>query len=113
MITARAVADELRKLADNLDQNPELEVQSPNMYFSCSYLGEKSKQIFLNVVKNLPRPLQKEYKANEVWVKYSTDAINVSAYINRNKVCRIVEPAKAAVYDCEPLLSETEEALIA
>ncbi len=27
----------------------------------------------------------------------------------RSAVCRLIEPAKPAMYDCEPLLSQTEE----
>jgi hypothetical protein len=108
MTTAGAVAIELRKLADSLDQNPAAEVPSPNIYFSCYYLGPKAKDVFLGLVKIMPRPLKKEYRSEEVWVKYDPNVISVSAYIERSKVCELVESAKSAVYRCEPLLSEEE-----
>lgn len=34
----------------------------------------------------------------------------VQVLIEQDKVCRIIEPARPAVYDCEPLLSELEDA---
>lgn len=108
MTTAGAVAIELRKLADSLDQNPAAEVPSLHVYFSCSYLGAKSKDIFLGLVKIMPRPLKKEYKSDEVWVKYDPEVISVAAFVERSKVCELVEPAKSAIYRCEPLLSEDE-----
>ena len=108
MTTAGAVAVELRKLADSLDQNPAAQVTSPNIYFSCTYLDEKSRDVFLGLVKILPRPLVKEYISSEVWVKYKSKSLSISVYIERSKVCELIEPAKPAVFRCEPLLSEDE-----
>jgi len=39
-------------------------------------------------------------------------ALRYNIEIPRNTVCELVEPAKPAVYRCEPLLSDEEEAAI-
>ena len=112
IVTASAVASELRKLADALDVSPETEVVSPNIYFSCSYLGSKSKEVFLSLARLLPHPLKKEAKKDEMWIGYESDSLRVQAYIERSIICELVEPAKPAVYRCEPLLSDDEEAAL-
>ena len=112
--SASAIASELRKLADSLDKHPEALLPAPNIYFSCSYQGETSKELFLNVARCLPRPLVKEYKTDEVWIKYNPGIIHVSVYVQREHVCTLIEPAKPAVYRCEPLLSDEEaDAIVA
>lgn len=107
-ITAGQVAIELRKLADSLDREPEAAIEKPGVYLY--HWGQK--ETFLALAKILPRPLTKKYTETDVFLEYRNDAIDVSAQISRNKVCELVEPAKPAVYRCEPLLSEAEEAAV-
>jgi hypothetical protein len=108
--TAGAVAIELRRLADALDKAPETEVKQPSLYFY--HWGEK--ELFLNVVRLLPRPLA---KANDVSgsscpsfiVRHETPALRLEASVQKDAMCELVEAAKPAVYKCHPLLSESEE----
>jgi hypothetical protein len=113
MTTAHAVAEELRKLADALDREPELEIFKPEVDFRCKYTGEKGKPVFLALARILPHPLKKgtqSFDDNALLITHETDALLVSAAIERSKVCRLIEKERIipAVYDCEPLLSEVE-----
>jgi len=108
--TAGQVAIELRRLADALDKEPDAPTARASIFFPWYYLGAESKNIFLHLAKVFPRPLTKEMTDREVEIKYSTPALEVRAYIDRNKVCTLKEPAKSAVWECEPLLSEADEA---
>jgi 5'(3')-deoxyribonucleotidase len=105
------VAMELRKLADALDAQPDAEIISPWISF---YGSEKDK--FLATARLLPRPLKKhvhdEGKSySRVKVECTNfQAIDVNASIPQSLTCEIVAPAKPAVYRCEPILSEEEDA---
>ena len=112
MTTAGQVASELRKLADALDKEPDASIVSPSIYFCCSYCGEASKPAFLAIAKLLPRPLNKKPRGDEYRLEYSTKNLSVQAYIERNQICTLIEPAKPAVYDCPSILSEAEEAAL-
>ena len=114
MTTAGAVAQELRKLADALDKEPELQVFRPEIDFLTKYAGETKKSVFLALARILPRPLKKQpqrYDGTALELVHETSAIRILAAIPRSEVCRLIEPAKTipAVYDCTPLLSEDEE----
>lgn len=114
MTTAGAVAQELRKLADALDKEPELQVFRPEIDFLTKYNGERKKEVFLALARIFPRPLKKGAQSHDpdaLEISYATDAIRVCTAIRRTEVCRLIEPAKTipAVYDCTPLLSEEEE----
>jgi|GEM_PF-3526593 len=118
MITAGNVANELRKLADALDREPEQELPQARVEFYCKYMGEKGKPMFLALARLLPRPLAKgpkKYDESAIDVSFSSEALQVYACIERNKVCKLVEPSRTipAVYECEPLLSEEEAAAVA
>jgi hypothetical protein len=106
MPLAKEVSAELRRFADSLDQNPEVEIKDPLVSFY--HYSESQKQEFLNVAKLLPRPLMKDYAGEEISLNYKTPAIWIYAKIPRNAVCEIVEPARPAVYRCEPILGEVE-----
>jgi len=108
---ASEVAYELRKLADSLEQEPNARIPKPSIYISTFLEGEP-KQLFLTICRLLPRPLAKVYTDRELRVEYDAAALNVLTNIERNKFCRLVEPARPAVYECEPLLSEEEVAAI-
>ena len=109
MTTAGAVATELRRIADALDKEPEVEVAIPTLWF-WSYGHKKS---FLNLMRLMPRPFEKEYdNSNLIVSKSDLTAIQFQARVDRSAVCTLVEPAKPAVYKCEPLLSDEEEAAL-
>ena len=114
MTTAGAVAIELRRVADALDKEPETPFEQPMVSFYCNdYLAaDKGKTAFLNVVRLLPKPLTKKPSDTVMELEYKTDAILLRAQIDRSAVCTLVEPAKPAVYRCEPLLSQDEEAAL-
>lgn len=115
MTTAGAVAIELRRVADALDKEPEAPFEQPMVSFYCNrYLeADKGKAVFLNVVRLLPKPLTKKPSDTVMELEYQTDAIRLRAQIDRSVVCTVVEPAKPAVYRCEPLLSLEEEPSLA
>jgi hypothetical protein len=115
MPLAKDVAIELRKLADSLDQQPEAQIVRPWIYFSNSYMGSEAKGLFLALAAILPHPLAKVYKGDEIRLEYENPAMSISAYIERSKVCTIIEPQRIipAVYQCEPLLSESEDVSLA
>lgn len=108
MPKAGEVAIELRKLADALDKYPDSKVPSPYVVFARDY-GKDDKEKFLNFAKIMPRPYEKKHTDNEYRIQYVLPAIHVASYIDRNIVCELIEPAKPAVYKCDPILSDEEE----
>lgn len=110
MPKASHVAQELRNLADALDQAPDADILKPYMYFS--HYGPGDKHAFLALAGVLPHPFKKIYRGIDLVLEYSSRSIHVESKINRDTVCRLVEPAKPAVYECEPLLSEDERAAL-
>jgi len=107
MTTAKEVALELRRIADSLEREPETEIKAPLVYFPQSYSVD-AKSHFLNIARLMPRPYEKTYRERELEIGYGTEAIKVYATVDRDRVCTVITPAVPAVYDCEPLLSETE-----
>jgi hypothetical protein len=121
MPLAKEVAQELRKLADALDREPEQELFVPEISFSCKYkypsMGLIAKDVFLALARILPRPLAKgtqSFDDDAMELRYSSDALIITTAIERSKVCRIIERERTipAVYECEPLLSEAEDATL-
>jgi len=108
-ITAGQVANELRKLADALDKQPETPVVRGSIYFSCSYKGDAGKKAFISLAKLLPRPLVKKPDDRNYWLKGGNEALTTDLYIERSQICTLIEPAKPAVYDCPSILSQEEE----
>ena len=109
MPTAHESSLELRRLADALDSNPDMIIARPMIYLGYNYGLGGGKDGFLNFAKVMPRPFDKVYGATELELRILTDAIHITACINRDKVCRIVTPAQPAQYECEPLFSDSEE----
>lgn len=116
--TAREVAQELRRLADALDKEPDAALPQPLVCFYCS----QDKDAFLALARILPRPIFKNFGEKEIELtygnKYSSKqaengAIWLYARVDRASMCRIVVPAVPAVFECDPLLSvEEEESLV-
>lgn len=111
MPKASEVANELRKLADGFDREPEADVTKPYLYFTHYGMGEKA--AFLATAKAMPRPITKEYKDKDIRLEYKSKGLEIAVRIDRDAVCHIVEPAKPAVYSCEPILSQIEEESLA
>ena len=111
MPKAIEVAEELRRIADGLAAHPETEVQTAWLYFHCD-----TKALFLSTFSALLRPLTKHYDADSAWARvrleHKTPAVELECSVLRANVCEIVEPAKPAVYRCEPLLSDEEESTL-
>jgi hypothetical protein len=107
MPTAREIAVELRKFADRLELNPDAEMDKP--YISFYYFGDSQKQAFLNSARALPRPLVKSSDEGNLKLTYDSLAMYAYASIPKSVTCTLVEPARPAVYRCDPILSEDEE----
>ena len=112
MPTATSIATELRRIADVLDKTPDVDLVKPSLDFYHGYTATKEE--FLALAKIFPRPFKKSdgYSHDKVELTHETPSLNVGTSIKRWKVCTLREPARPAVYDCEPLLSQTEEAEI-
>jgi hypothetical protein len=108
-VNAGKAAIELRKLADALALNPEAIIEQPYVSF---YSFDKAS--FVAVAKLLPRPLKKsvddldDEKYRRIRVRYGNDAIDVQASVAQSLICELIEPAKPAVYRCDPILSLDE-----
>ena len=102
---ASEVANELRRIADAL-AGSDLDIDP----FLVIHTTERNKESFQNLAKIMPKPMVKgvdflgtsyeDFKlSHEFW------AIKTS----RSTVCHIKEPAKPAVYECDPIFSTNEE----
>jgi len=115
--TAAMVAAELRRVADALDHDPQAVIPTAMLTFYANDYGaqDKGKASFLNIARLLPRPISKE-RSNDTDFEVgagSDGALWYRATIRRSAICTIVEPARPAVYHCEPILSDAEEEAIA
>jgi len=115
--TAAMVAAELRRVADALDHDPMAVIPTAMLTFYGNDYGaeDKGKAAFLNIARLLPRPISKErFTECDFAVGAGSDgALWYRATISRSAICTIVEPARPAVYHCEPILSDAEEEAIA
>jgi hypothetical protein len=116
MAKAKQVAAALRTIAENLEREPEAEVGG---YFCSAY--PVTKEHTLNLCRLMPRPYVKDYsRADEIELYHDFMAsstphdysVRARITIKRAHVCELVEPAKPAVYRCNPLLSDEEEAAL-
>lgn len=113
MPKASEVAAELRRVAEALDREPETVIERGMLSFYCNQYSaeDKGKKVFLDLVRLLPKPLQKEADKNDYTVYLGKNGpLWVRAKIARMTMCTLVSPAVEAVYDCVPLLSLEEEA---
>jgi hypothetical protein len=107
---AKAIAKDLRILADALEVAPDLELPQP--YFAIHFWNNTAKDAFLALVKLLPRPFSKEYDDTDFKIRHDTTGLDINVYIQRSAVCELIAPAKPAEYRCEPILSEDEESTL-
>ncbi len=100
-------ANKLKQLADFLLNKPEFttDFDAKFSYLRMYYYGRKGE--FLAAVKALGSG-KKEWSKDELrYIPDATDMLRLT--VNRTAVCRLV---KEAEYECEPLLSQAEEAAI-
>jgi hypothetical protein len=112
MPKAHEIATELRKLADALDAQPEVELNRP--FVSWHHYVANEKDMFTALAKLMPRPIKKSITGEggsmpRIDLTYQTSAITIYTQIPQSATCELVEPAKPAVYRCDPILSQLEE----
>lgn len=107
--TASQVATELRRIADALDKNPELNLRP---YLSIS-AGDDDKDEFMALARTMPRPMEKGVDfAGTPYEDFTLTHGFWRIKIPRSKMCVLVEPARPERYECPSILSpEEEEAL--
>lgn len=110
MPKAQEVANELRKLVEALEKMPDAEIKRPYLLLS-SY----DAPTFRAAAKIMPKPFKKDvaYADSdnpELRMIYGNPTIHIQASVPQKLVCKVIEPAKPAVYDCAPVLSEAEDA---
>ena len=113
MPLASEVANSMRKLAAALDTIPNAHIARPVIAFY--HYGQARKEEFLTLARVFPRPFEKVYEEREtgdLLLKYSSQGLTLQSSIPRSQVCRIVQPAREAVYECDPVLSAAEEATL-
>lgn len=107
MPLAKEVAAEFRRLADCLDKEPDAQIDRPLV--SWYHYSKDQRELFLKEARLLPRPLKKSVSSSdELSIDYNSPAMWAYAKIPRNAICELIEPAKPAVYKCEPLLSDAQ-----
>ena len=105
-INARSLASELRRIADALEKEPELNL----LPFLSISVAEDDKQTFLALAKIMPRPMVKGIDfegTNYEDFKLEHDFWRIK--IPRKTMCVLVEPARSARYECPTILSPEEE----
>jgi len=100
-------AEKLRQLADVLLSKPEFNTpwEESLAYTTFYYWGDKSD--FLGAVKALGAGKKDWCKGELIFLPEATDMLRFG--ISRSTVCRKVQEEK---WECEPLLSDEEEAKI-
>ncbi|MDE2099414.1 MAG: hypothetical protein KGL39_19335 [Patescibacteria group bacterium] len=105
MPLAKDVAAGLRKLAERLDEFPNLDIDKP--YISLREFSDK--QRFLNMARLLPRPIIKGSEYGDYYACYDSDVLRVKVSAPQQLTCTLVQPALEAVYECTSLLSPEDE----
>lgn len=108
MPLAKEVAAELRKLADRLDGCGEQEIPQA---FIC--MPANDKECFLALARAVPRPAKKSVSGTthpQIEVGFDNDIVKIWTVVSQSLSCELIEPAKPAVYRCDPILSAEEDA---
>ena len=107
MNKASEVAAELRRVADGLDAVPELEISS---FLSISPFKD-DKSTFVALAKAMPKPLKKGVDfEGKPFADFTLSHAFWKIKISQSEVCKIVEPARPAKYECPPIFTPEEEA---
>lgn len=101
----------LRALADLLEKHPEvpLRMVSAHVWF-------EEKEAFLQIAREFPRPYRKDYDEDSRFPDLMLThgdlktTGSISMEIPRSQLCRIVVPARPAVYECPSIFTPEEEA---
>ena len=105
--TAGAVAQELRRIADALDKEPTLEI-APHLSIGARFDDVEG---FRKLAKIMPRPMSKRIGCEgTTYEDFVLESEFWNIRIPRKTICKIIQPAQPAIYDCPPVLSEEEEA---
>lgn len=108
MPKAIEVATELRRVADALAENPDLEI---NPYLSIDTAGNKD--TFLALAKSMPKPMEKGIDfEGTTYEDFKLEHGFWRIKIARSAYCRILKPAIPAVYDCPSIFSDEEESTL-
>lgn len=108
-LTSHEYALELKRLADEMLACPDFQLGWTHDEVTLG-IGA-SKDELLAFAKNL-HPLRKEFSEKEIELRFGSGRISAKISANRSTACRIVKPAEPAVYECDPLLSQEEEAQV-
>lgn len=112
MINSHKLAAGLREFAERLESAPEFEFGEDWLTQRHIFIAAEdavTAKAFAHVLK----PCTKTFTETQIKLTANFGAVQVQVEIPRQKVCELVEPAKPAVYRCDPLLSADEEAEIA
>ena len=101
------LAIELRCIADALDKEPELNV---NPYISITPEND-DKNTFLALARVIPKPFKKRIRhEGTTYEDFVLEVGSLFVCIPRSKMCKIIVPAKPAVYECPSILNDDEYA---
>ena len=97
----------LRELADYLENNPDLPIpHDPYLPVCVTSYGEPEKtKLAIKAAARCPGPWKKELGESFLSLTKYFHGVKYGVICDRDHVCTMVEPAKPAVWDCEPLLS--------
>ncbi len=97
-------ANKMKEIADFLLSRPEFETAHACTIYQWYW---SKKDDFLGAVKALGAG-KKEWKTDDLYF-VPEGCPEITTVVQRSAICRLVRPAE---YDCEPLLSQEEEASI-
>lgn len=90
--------------------------ESPLPRFQFWHHSGSDKPAFLALAQMMPRPFAKkvrEYSSgNDIELNHTTENIRICVVIPQSLTCTLIEPARPAVYECDPILSMAEESMI-
>jgi hypothetical protein len=110
MSTSHEFAADLRTLADYLQRKAEFPMDYPiiRVYFI------EQKEDFLSAVKSCGNgkkimPTERYDQDLFYFIPGQPSKLTFQVMTYRSMVCRLVSPARAAEYDCDPILSQAQE----
>lgn len=100
----------LRELADYLENNPDVPIPYQPYFAVCvtNYVEPEKTKDAIQSVARCPGPWRKELGESLLTLTKDFHGVKYGVICDRSHVCKMVEPAKPAVWDCEPLLSAKE-----
>ena len=116
-ITSHDFAKQLRKLAEFLEAAPAFKLPDYSTEYNdtcgiAQFDYHYDKAGFISAVKALGSGKKREKTICQPEIHFMAADGLLRLAIYKEALCRLIEPAKPAVYECEPLLSQAEEAQI-